>query len=156
MRSRVLFLLFATLLACGGKKEDPAAGHALLAEYIEGFRVLAGGGSTEILEPMLAEQTAKLEELKAAGKVSAAFAERHRRLIEVTRAVITPNAGEAEKQKVRDFLDAVEGKKERALQGGLAEFAPALAEEVLSLHMLLDRTTDREKARAKYLPQLAP
>lgn len=155
MRWCVLFLL-ATLVACGSKKEtrvgDPAAGHWLLGEYVVGFQQLARGGSVEALEPLLAEQAAKGASLKAAGKVPAEFAERHRRLIDVTRALIAPNAGEQEKRQVRDFLDAIEGKKPRELAGGLAEVAPAIAEEVLRLHMLLDGTTDREKTRANYVP----
>ncbi|HEU5061122.1 MAG TPA: hypothetical protein VFU21_31540 [Kofleriaceae bacterium] len=147
-------------LACGADEEkkqpgDPAAGHALLAEYVAAFQQLASsGGGVEVLDPLLAEQARNGDALLAAGKVSAGFAERHRRLIEVTRALVAPGGGEEARQKVRDFLDAVEGKKERALGGGLAEVAPAIVEEVLRLHMLLDGTTDREKTRARYMPDL--
>ena len=164
MRWLAVALLAVTLVAaCGGEKKaagdragDPAAGHALLREYIAGFRILAGGGTADVLDPQLAEQAAKGEALVASGTLSAAFGERHCRLIDVTRAIIAPGGGEAAKQKVRDFLDTVEGKKERSLEGGLAEVAPALAEEVLRLHMLLDGTTDREKTRATWMPELEP
>ena len=144
------------LFACGSRTEriDPAAGHALLDEYVATFEQVAKGGSLDVLLPLLADQETKGDSLKASGKLSAAFADRHRRLIDVTRAVVAPNAGEAERQTVRAFLEAVVGKKEPALGGGLAEIAPALIEEVVSLHMLLDGTTDRKAARARYLADL--
>jgi hypothetical protein len=156
-------LLVVVLLACGEKERsaaspggDPAAGHALLGEYVSELQQLAKHGSVDLLEPFLADQLGKATELEKAGEVGDEFVRRHRRIIDVTRAVIAPQPGAAEKQKVIAFLDAVEGKKQRTLNGGLVEVAPALVEEVLSLHMLLDGTSDREAARTKYLPELGP
>lgn len=155
MQRRAAFLfLFLVAASCSGKKSassDPAAAHALLDEYIATIEQVAKGGALETLEPRLAEQASKGEALKAAGKVPEEFYRRHRRLIDVTRAAITPAAGEAEKKAILDFLDAVEGEKERVVEGGLTQIGPAVVEEILSLHMLADGTTDRAAARQKYL-----
>jgi hypothetical protein len=153
MRWAPLLFLLASF-GCGGEKEgrvDPAAGHALLAEYVETVQSMARGGALADLGPLLDQQLEKARRLEKDGKLPGEVLRRHRRLVEVTRAVITPSAGPAEQEKVREFLDAVEGKKEHPLSGGMAEIAPALVEEVLSLHMLLDKTSDREKTRAQYL-----
>ena len=152
----VVMVAVVVVVACGkkGGGSDPAAGHALLHEYVAAIQEVATQGSAEGLEPVLAGQAAKGAELRSAGKVSGAFAERHRRLIDVTRAVIAPHGGEAARAKVRAFLAAVEGEKRHPPAGGMAAIAPALVEEVLNLHMLLDGSSDREKARARYLPEL--
>jgi len=153
MRWAPLLLLLASF-GCGSDKEkrvDPAAGHALLAEYVETVQSMARGGALAELGPMLDQQLEKARRLEKEGKLPGEVVRRHRRLVEVTRAVITPSAGPDEHEKVREFLDAVEGKKDRAPGGGMAAIAPALVEEVLSLHMLLDKTSDREKTRAQYL-----
>lgn len=153
MRWAPLLLLLASF-GCGSEKEkrvDPAAGHALLAEYVATVQSMARGGALADLGPLLDQQLEKARRLEKDGKLPGEVLRRHRRLIEVTRAVITPTAGPDQEKKVRDFLDAVDGKEERSLRGGMAEIAPALVEEVLSLHMLLDKTSDREKTRAQYL-----
>jgi hypothetical protein len=151
-RTAVLVLLVA--VACRGEKKsaaDPAAAHALLDEYMSTVELVAKGSSLETLEPQLADQAKKAAELKATGAVSDEFFRRHQRLLAVTRAATTPAPGEAEKKAILDFLDSVEGKKDRVLEGGLAQIGPALVEEILSLHMLADGTTDRAAARQKYL-----
>ena len=153
MRWAPLLLLLASF-GCGSEQEkrvDPAAGHALLAEYVAAVQSMARGGALAELGPLLDQQLAKARQLEKDGKLPGEVLRRHRRLVEVTRALIAPGPGPDEQKKVREFLDAVEGKKERSLRGGMAEIAPALVEEVLSLHMLLDRTSDREKTRAQYL-----
>lgn len=156
MRWAPLLLLLASF-GCGSEKEkriDPAAGHALLAEYVETVQAMARGGALAELGPLLDQQLEEARRLEKEGKLPGEVLRRHRRLLEVTRAVITPSAGPDEQEKVREFLDAVEGKKALALGGGMAEIAPALVEEVLSLHMLLDKTSDREKTRLQYLDVL--
>lgn len=156
MRWAPLLLLLASF-GCGGDKEkrvDPAAGHALLAEYVDTVQSMARGGALAEVDPLLAEQLEKAARLEKEGKLPGEVLRRHRRLVEVTRALVTPNPGPAERQKIRDFLDAVEGHEKRSPGGGMAEIAPALVEEVLRLHMLLDRTSDREKTRAQYLSVL--
>ncbi len=154
MRWAPLLVLLRASFGCGSDKEkrvDPAAGHALLAEYVDTVQSMARGGALADLGPMLDQQLEEARRLEKEGKLPGEVVRRHRRLVEVTRAVITPSAGPDEHEKVRKFLDAVEGKKDRAPGGGMAAIAPALVEEVLSLHMLLDRTSDREKTRAQYL-----
>ena len=156
MRWAPLLLLLASF-GCGGDKEkrvDPAAGHALLAEYVDTVQSMARGGALAELGPLLDQQLEEASRLEKEGKLPGEVLRRHRRLVEVTRAVITPSAGPAEEKKVREFLDAVDGTKAHSLSGGMAAIAPALVEEVLRLHMLLDRTTDREKTRAQYLSVL--
>ena len=156
MRWAPLLLLVASF-GCGHEKEkrvDPAAGHALLAEYVETVQSMARGGALAELGPLLDQQLEEARRLEKEGKLPGEVLRRQRRLVEVTRAVITPNVGPDEGKKVREFLDAVEGKKAHPLSGGMAEIAPALVEEVLSLHMLLDGTSDREKTRAQYLSML--
>jgi hypothetical protein len=153
-RAGTVVLLLLVAVSCGKNKPsagDPAAAHALLDQYMGTVDQVAKGGSLEELAPQLAEQGRKAAELKATGAVSDEFFSRHQRLLQVTRAATTPAPGEAEKKTILDFLDSVEGKKERVLEGGLAQIGPALVEEILSLHMLADGTSDRAAARQKYL-----
>jgi|SRR5678815_5094906 len=154
MKRRLAVLVLLVAASCRADKKsagDPAAAHALLDEYIGTINVVAKSGSLEMMEPQLAAQAKKAAELKATGAVSDEFARRHQRLLDVTRAATTPAPGEAEKKTILDFLDSVEGKKDRVLEGGLAQIGPALVEEILSLHMLADGTSDRAAARQKYL-----
>jgi hypothetical protein len=147
-------MVWLVTVSCGEQKGSAPGGadaHALLDEYVATIQSIAKSGSIDGLEPALDEQQRKGEALKARGVLSDEVARRHRRILDVTRAATRPAAGEAEKQTILEFLDAVEGKKERVVEGGLAQIGPALLEEILSLHMLVDGTSDREKARAKYL-----
>jgi hypothetical protein len=147
-------LVLFVVVSCRGEKKpasDPAAAHALLDQYMSTVEQVAKGGSLEVMGPQLDALANKAAELKATGAVSEELSRRYQRLLDVTRAATTPAPGEAEKKAILDFLDSVEGKKDRVLEGGLAQIAPALIEEILSLHMLADGTTDRAAARQKYL-----
>ncbi len=153
-RARAILLVLLLAASCRGDRKpaaDPAAAHALLDQYMGTVEQVARGGSLDALEPQLTEQATRAAELKSTGVVSDEFYRRHQRLLEVTRAATTATPGESEKKKLLDFLDSVEGKKDRVLEGGLAQLGPALVEEILSLHMLADGTTDRAAARQKYL-----
>ena len=58
MRWAPLLLLVASF-GCGHEKEkrvDPAAGHALLAEYVETVQSMARGGALAELGPLLDQQ----------------------------------------------------------------------------------------------------
>jgi hypothetical protein len=154
MKRRTAVLVLFAAAACRGEKKpaaDPAAAHALLDQYMGTVEQVAKGGSLEVLQPELAAQEKKATELKATGAVSDEFFRRYQRLLGVTRAATMPDPSEGEKKTILDFLDSVEGKKDRVVEGGMAQIGPALVEEILSLHMLADGTTDRAAARQKYL-----
>src|ERR1044071_5362794 len=102
MRWAPLLLLLASF-GCGGDKEkrvDPAAGHALLAaghpllaEFADPAQSMARGGALAELGPLLDQQLEEASRLEKEGKLPGEVLRRHRRLVEVTRAVITPSAG---------------------------------------------------------------
>jgi hypothetical protein len=150
MRRSAYLLLVALVFACGKEGGgDTAAAHALLDEYVEMMRAVGQAAGVDAIGPSLAEQEQKAAKLLEAKAVSAAFVARHDRLVRVTRALVTPGADQAE---IDAFLDAIEGPKaDRDPGGGMAAVAPAIVEEILNLHMLLDGTTDRSAAREKYL-----
>jgi hypothetical protein len=138
-----------------------AEGHALLDAYVETIRLLAQSGSVEPFLEALAEHEERAHGLQREGKLDAAFLDRHRRLVEVTRLMITPPPDDATRRvnaaRLTAFARDVDGPSASAIEpnGGLSAIAPLLVEEVLNLHMLLEGETDREKARAKWIGSAA-
>lgn len=175
--SRRACLLLATLaIGCanGGKQaskptastETPTTGGpptataasaeaiALLDAYVDLFkRIALTGDAPNVVE--FAWLIARASSLRHAGTLDARFHERYHRLVHVTRLMILPAADPELRALVVQQLDAfvadVEGKtRPMDPNGGLAQVAPAFAQEVLNLHALVDRTGSREAARTRY------
>lgn len=145
----------ATTARAGG---DPAAGHALLERYVAALRAIAASGDPAPMLPALEAEDEQLRALADKGSVSAAFRDRALRLLRVTRAIASPQpdeaAREATRAEVNDLVRAVRGPKATPEPGGgLASIAPILMDEVVDLHMLLDGSTDRDAARARYVKE---
>lgn len=144
----------------GSTRVDAAEGHALLDDYLAHVEQMAKSGSINAFPEALAEHEQRAKKLDDAGKLDPAFRARHRRLVDVIRLVVTPPVDDRARRDTDAQLDAFArevggpGAPPIETSGGLAAIAPLLVEEVLSLHMLLDGETDREKARAKYLASL--
>ena len=136
---------------------DPAAGHALLGQFARTVNVIKNGDAGQDLIDALDQQIARGQALAHAGKVSAAFARRHQRLLKMLELVLAPDPDGSHRARTAAALDAfateVEGgPRHLDPDGGLAAIGPILVDELVNLHMLLDGTTDRAAARARYLP----
>lgn len=140
--------------------KDTQAAHLLLSRYLDLFKLLAGNGTTEMVLQGLDKNASEAHALEREGAASGEFFRRHQRLVEVTRLIMTPDPDGSRRRetidKVSAFVQSVKGGPPAELKGGLADVAPAIADEVLNLHMLLDGSTDREKTREKYLKGIPP
>jgi hypothetical protein len=121
--------------------------------------VASGGGDPRIMIEELDKLRGDAEQYRANGELTEELERRYTRLLKVTQLMVSPDPDGSKRAasvaEIEAFVADVEG-EQRSVdpQGGLAEVGPALADEVLNLYMLLDGTTDREKARDKYLPGL--
>jgi hypothetical protein len=150
----VALVLFS--LSCSEKtKPSYTEGHALLDRYVLSFKELAMQGSgVEFFLEDLTKLKSDLDAMKS--KVPGDFYTRCDRLLKVSRLTVTPDPeGKLRptiEKEIKAFLHDIEGRDlEKELEEGLAVVAPAFAEEVLNLHMLLASMKDRKAARKKYL-----
>jgi hypothetical protein len=150
----VALVLFS--LSCSEKtKPSYTEGHALLDRYVLSFKELAMQGSgVEFFLEDLTKLKSDLDAMKS--KVPGDFYTRCDRLLKVSRLTVTPDPeGKLRptiEKEIKAFLHDIEGRDlEKELEEGLAVVAPAFAEEVLNLHMLLAGMKDRKAARKKYL-----
>jgi hypothetical protein len=150
----VALVLFS--LSCSEKtKPSYTEGHALLDRYVLSFKELAMQGSgVEFFLEDLTKLKSDLDAMKS--KVPGDFYTRCDRLLKVSRLTVTPDPeGKLRptiEKEIKAFLHEIEGRDlEKELEEGLAVVAPAFAEEVLNLHMLLAGMKDRKAARKKYL-----
>lgn len=153
MRALSLSLLFL-LAACGGRSpaaETPAgnadAARALLLDYQQLMRDVAAQGSVDALKTGVTLLETRATGLRDTQQISAAFHDRFARLLHVTRLLTEPETPEAKKE-IEDF--AWEATRQRPQGSGMAAIAPAIIEELLSLHLLLDPQADRAELRKKY------
>jgi len=151
-------LVVAGLAAGASCSRSTAEAHALLDEYGAMFAAVASSGSvdrTGLLE-RLEELGKHAHALRAADRIDQRFAARYERLLTVARLLITRSQtweGVAMDPAITAFVREVTGRPLPPNARGFAVVAPAIVEEMLSLRMLLDRTSDREAARARYLPK---
>ena len=164
----VAMVSLALLLGCGGAKSSetetpktdeparpatsrapsPTAAHAMLRDYVRLLAHIKNGSGAELIQS-LEELEARSSTAETFGTVSSEFARRFARLVQVTRLIVAPGgAGDGE---LSAFVSEVEGQPRQVdPNGGLAEVGPALAEEVIRLHMLAAGNEDRAAAEAAY------
>ena len=137
---------------------DPASGHAVLDRYAAGLRTLVQTAEPGAVSAAMAADDTEIRKLADEGAVSAELRDRVLRLFEATRAFVAPARDDAARKALQDTLDAfvlaVNGPDSQPdPNGGMASYVPVFREEVLSLHMLLDGSTDRDSARARYMKE---
>jgi hypothetical protein len=158
--------------ACGGSRRPPAAATepaadaappapvdateavALLHQYVGSFNSGALMGSFDEVLHGLDDLSRRARDDAARGTITEAFHRRYEHLLHVSGLVFetTPSpAREAARAELQAFVDKVEGGHHPVdADGGLAAVADALAEEVVSLHLMATGTTDRNAARTLY------
>jgi hypothetical protein len=151
----LLALAVLVLLACASRPApapavpDAEAARGLLVEYEQMMRQLAEGGETQQVIPTVDGLDAKTKQLADAQQLGREFTDRYRRVLRVTRATAMP-ATEDSTKEIAEFVKDIEG---RAITGGgLASVAPALVEELLNMHQLIEPDESRDALRARYFP----
>jgi hypothetical protein len=134
------------------------AGYEVLRGFVELFQAFAKSGNPDaaIMLEELDTLSARANELHGDGKIDDGFLKRYERLVRVTKLVFEPAVDEARRveitRELTAFVQEVEGSdREVDPYGGLAEIGAALAEEIVSLYMLVDGSTDRQATREKYM-----
>jgi len=133
-------------------------GRGVLLQYVDLFRSIAQEGNIDptVMVGELDKLSAAAKALRKDGVVNDEFLRRYERLLRVTKLILTPSKDDAQRaaieQEVTAFVQDVEG-SDRAVDpmGGLAEVAPALSEELVSLYLLLGGVTDRAAAREQLM-----
>jgi len=178
-----LILAFCTL-ACGGgessgtraptRKAEPAQTKheaapveanrkaiALLDDYVAFGRDVAAQGKVEpsIVTLEALEVRARTEGTQ--GAISEDFTRRYLRLVRVTRLMIQPVpdgvSNEQARDELRRFVKDVTGEdRDISAEDGLAVISPALVDEAIELHALVDGTGSKDAAKKKYKTPASP
>lgn len=153
------------LLACGGpervREPSPESARSArtlppesatvaldaLSGYAAFVREMANAGvgadSIPVLEQMSASADAQLSE----HAIDAAFRDRYRQLVAITIAVLTPITDD-NRARINAQLATFDPNLDWS--GGLAEIVPALIEEIVGLHLLIEPDMSRDHLQTMY------